>query len=518
MPGLPRAAACRPSSCSTATGVGPTCAGRSGAVGRGRVRRPPACWRPDTPWWTSTSAAPGRRSAPGPTSGRPRRPPTRPPCWTGSSRGRGRTAAWPPSASPTAERRRFSSPRAATRRSVPSPPGSASGTWPTTSCSRAASATPGWPSGGRSGSPRSTGAGSRSEGRAPAWLCAGRAPWRGAGATCARRSPSTARTARRARPRRHRRAAPGAGAQLGTRRDPRVGNRRALAGRVVRRSGDPGGGRDPSRARRRARPRPVGSRRLPRRQPAPRLGRDALRHRRRGARLPRPRVRDARRRGGGARALPRRRRGAMANRRRPGRRRGRPAWRSASTRSVPSPRLLRPPAPTTTSSTSRPPRASARGGRSQLQPAPPTSYAGRAPLACSYTSAPFPDGLEIAGEPVCLLMLEAGAEPCQPVLLPRRDRAGRVGDVRHRGLLGGRRPVALDGSGRAPADRLPDRTREARFACPSPRSTATCSTLRRPAVRGSACIAAGRSRAASSCPWCHAADLLKVASRMPMFR
>jgi uncharacterized protein len=48
--------------------------------------------------------------------------------------------------------------------------------------------------------------------------------------------------------------------------------------------------------------------------------------------------------------------------------------------------------------------------RGQLQPAPPTSYSGRAAPACAYTSAPFPDGLEIAGEPVCLLTLEASAE------------------------------------------------------------------------------------------------------------
>jgi uncharacterized protein len=48
--------------------------------------------------------------------------------------------------------------------------------------------------------------------------------------------------------------------------------------------------------------------------------------------------------------------------------------------------------------------------RSQLQPAPATSYAGRAAPECAYTSAPFPDGLEIAGEPACLLRLDAAAE------------------------------------------------------------------------------------------------------------
>ena len=138
--------------------------------------------------------------------------------------------------------------------------------------------------------------------------------------------------------------------------------------------------------------------------------------------------------------------------------------------------------------------------RGQLQPAPPTSYAGRPAPACAYTSMPFPDGLEITGEPACLLMLEAGAERTN--LFCYLDEIAPDGSATYitEGCCAGGRPVALHGPCRAPADRLPGRTREARFACRSPPSTATCSSLLRPSDPGSACTAAGRNRAASSCP------------------
>ena len=48
--------------------------------------------------------------------------------------------------------------------------------------------------------------------------------------------------------------------------------------------------------------------------------------------------------------------------------------------------------------------------RGQLQPAPPTAYASVLGAGPAYVSPPFPDGLEIAGEPACLLRLEAGAD------------------------------------------------------------------------------------------------------------
>jgi putative CocE/NonD family hydrolase len=48
--------------------------------------------------------------------------------------------------------------------------------------------------------------------------------------------------------------------------------------------------------------------------------------------------------------------------------------------------------------------------RGQLQPAPPTAYAGNGRAGPAYVSAPFPDGLEIAGDPACILRLGAGAD------------------------------------------------------------------------------------------------------------
>ena len=48
--------------------------------------------------------------------------------------------------------------------------------------------------------------------------------------------------------------------------------------------------------------------------------------------------------------------------------------------------------------------------RGQLQPAPPTAYAGNGRAGPAYVSAPLPDGLEIAGDPACILRLGAGAD------------------------------------------------------------------------------------------------------------
>jgi uncharacterized protein len=51
--------------------------------------------------------------------------------------------------------------------------------------------------------------------------------------------------------------------------------------------------------------------------------------------------------------------------------------------------------------------------RGQLQPAAPTAYARDRSAGPAYVSPPFPHGLEIAGEPACLLRLEAGAGRAQ---------------------------------------------------------------------------------------------------------
>ena len=48
--------------------------------------------------------------------------------------------------------------------------------------------------------------------------------------------------------------------------------------------------------------------------------------------------------------------------------------------------------------------------RGQLQPAPPTAYARDRRAGPAYTSAQFPDGLEIVGDPACFLRLETGAD------------------------------------------------------------------------------------------------------------
>ena len=298
-----------------------------------------------------------------------------------------------------------------------------------------------------------------------------------------------------------RRAAPGPCSERGRGCDPRLWRRRPFAGRLVRRRRDPRGGRDPPRARRRARPRAVGSRRVSRRQPVQHLGRAALRHRRRGARLPRPGVRKARCRGRDGGALPRDRRGAMAVGGELARRRTAGRWRSISTPAV----GCRPAAAADGADDHVLDLSASTGERTrwrgQLQPAPPTAYAGDRSAGPAYVSPPFPDGLEIAGEPACLLRLEAGADRAN--LFSYLDEIRPDGSATYitEGCAAGLRTVARHRARRAPADRVSDR--------PGKRASHVARGRRRRGVRASSARSCADPPAprrpgaepASSCPW-----------------
>ena len=156
--------------------------------------------------------------------------------------------------------------------------------------------------------------------------------------------------------------------------------------------------------------------------------------------------------------------------------------------------------------------------RGQLQPAPPTSYAAAGARPVPYTSAPFPDGLEIAGEPACLLMLEAGADRAN--LFCYLDEIAPDGSATYitEGCALAAGPWPCDGPGRAPADRLPDR--------PGKRASPVARRRRRRRVRASSGrripdppaprrAGAEPPRAARGAP---APDPLKVVGAMPMFR
>ena len=155
--------------------------------------------------------------------------------------------------------------------------------------------------------------------------------------------------------------------------------------------------------------------------------------------------------------------------------------------------------------------------RSQLQPAPPTSYAGRAPLACSYTSAPFPDGLEIAGEPVCLLMLEAGAGRAN--LFCYLDEIAPDGSATYVtegcSAAGGPWPSTVRVELQPIACRIePGSALRLSFA------PVDGEVFEPPPAGGSRVrlLRGGPEPSRLELPVVHAADLLKVASRMPMFR
>ena len=323
---------------------------------------------------------------------------------------------------------------------MPSPPGSASGTWPTTSCCRAASATPGWPSGGRSGSPiaRPGPAPDRRAARPPG------------GARAARRGGEPARPARgarrarlaqlgSARPCRHRRAAPGAGAELDSRAIRESGVavhslggwydgastraaveiHRALGGELVLGPWDHGGYHDvsPHHA--------SGEMRFD-------IAGEVLGFLDRAFGMP-----------AAVAVAPVRYHVVGAER-----------WRTAPAWPPPGTARLALCLDAVGALSAAPPATGADDHELDLAASSGerTRWTGPAPAGAA-------DVIRRAGPAGVLVHLGAvprrardrrraglpahargRSRPCQPVLLPRRDRAGRVGDVRHRGLLGGGGP------------------------------------------------------------------------------
>ena len=116
--------------------------------------------------------------------------------------------------------------------------------------------------------------------------------------------------------------------------------------------------------------------------------------------------------------------------------------------------------------------------RGQLQPAPPTAYARDRSARPAYISPPFPDGLEIVGEPACLLRLEAGADRAQVFSYLDEIRPDGSAVYITEGCAAVSWTVAGHRARRAPADRVSDR--------PAKRASHVARGRRRRGVRASA--------------------------------